>query len=181
MENHDRKRIPLSKRERERRRGPFPYYGAASIMDYVDDYLFDGIYVLMAEDGSVIDDNGNPVIQYVWGKFWVNNHAHILKGARGVSDEHLMLFLKQVNIAQYITGAVQPKLSQANMNRIPFVKPVDPLCSAFASRISDIFAKYRVNSGEIYTLAHLRNALLSKLLSGEIRVKDAERFVETKK
>ena len=63
--NFDSKRVPLSKREREQRQGEYPYYGAASVMDYVDDYLFDGIYVLMAEDGSVVGDDGHPVLQYV--------------------------------------------------------------------------------------------------------------------
>src|SRR5690606_24525574 len=75
---HDHKRIPLNSRERATRKGPYPYYGANGIMDYIDDYLFTGIYVLVGEDGSVIDENGHPVTQYVWGNFWVNNHAHVL-------------------------------------------------------------------------------------------------------
>ena len=71
IEVHDSKRIPLNSRQRAERQGPYPYYGAAGIMDYVDDYLFDGVYVLMGEDGSVVDDEGYPIVQYVWGQFWV--------------------------------------------------------------------------------------------------------------
>jgi type I restriction enzyme S subunit len=79
IEIHDSKRIPLSNRERANRHGPYPYYGAASVMDYLDDFLFDGKYVLLGEDGSVVNKDGTPTIQYVWGKFWVNNHAMCLQ------------------------------------------------------------------------------------------------------
>jgi len=79
----DSKRIPLSGQERTKRQGPYPYYGAAALMDNVDDYIFDGIYLLTGEDGSVADEQGFPITQYVWGKFWVNNHAHILQGRDG--------------------------------------------------------------------------------------------------
>jgi type I restriction enzyme S subunit len=108
----DHKRIPLSNRERANRQGPYPYYGAAGILDYVNDYLFDGIYVLIGEDGSVIDEEGHPIVQYVWGKFWVNNHAHVIQGKGYITTEFLMLFLKQLDIKAYVTGAVQPKLNQ---------------------------------------------------------------------
>ena len=79
-ENYDRKRVPLSVLDRDQRRGEFPYYGAAGILDYIDDYLFDGRYLLMGEDGTVITERGTPLLQLVEGKFWVNNHAHILRG-----------------------------------------------------------------------------------------------------
>ena len=82
----DSKRIPLSSRERGKRRGLFPYHGATGVMDYVDDFLFDEILLLVGEDGSVARPNGRPFTQYVWGKIWVNNHAHVLRGV-GVSVE----------------------------------------------------------------------------------------------
>ncbi|NBV99918.1 MAG: hypothetical protein EBR67_10530, partial [Proteobacteria bacterium] len=75
----DSQRRPLSSHQRGEKQGKYPYHGATSVMDYIDEYLFDGIYLLLAEDGSVIDQNGYPVLQYVWNKFWVNNHAHILQ------------------------------------------------------------------------------------------------------
>ena len=168
--NFDSKRVPLSKREREQRQGEYPYYGAASVMDYVDDYLFDGIYVLMAEDGSVVGDDGHPVLQYVWGKFWVNNHAHVLQGTNGICNEYLYLYLKEVNILPYVTGAVQPKLSQASMNSIPFVIPPIELAKKFEELVSPLFAKIRANHEQSRTLAALRDALLPKLMRAKVRV-----------
>ena len=76
IELHDSKRIPLSGNERAKMEKIYPYYGAASLMDYVNNYLFDGIFLLLGEDGTVITEDGFPMLQYVWGKFWVNNHAH---------------------------------------------------------------------------------------------------------
>jgi type I restriction enzyme S subunit len=81
---YDSRRIPLSSMEREKKQGNYPYYGATSIMDYVDEYLFDGIFVLLGEDGSVAKEDGTPFTQYVWGKFWVNNvggHDNSLVGS----------------------------------------------------------------------------------------------------
>ena len=80
VDNFDSKRVPVSGAERAKRQGPFPYHGAAGVMDHIDNYLFDGIYLLIGEDGSVIHESGLAITQYVWGKFWVNNHAHVLQG-----------------------------------------------------------------------------------------------------
>ncbi len=170
IEIFDSKRIPLSGREREARKGRYPYHGAASVMDYVDDYLFDGIYALMGEDGSVINDDGTPVLQYVWGKFWANNHAHVLRGKNGISTEHLLLHLKGCNIAPFVNGAVQPKLNQGNMNRIPFMLPPPEIGQAFAKTIEPLFAQIRANTEQSRTLATLRDTLLPKLLSGEVSI-----------
>ncbi|MBK9447524.1 MAG: restriction endonuclease subunit S [Betaproteobacteria bacterium] len=173
VEVFDSKRIPLSGREREQRKGPYPYHGAASVMDYIDDFLFDGVFALMGEDGSVINDDGCPVMQYVWGKFWVNNHAHVLRGKNGVCTEHVLLHLKNSNIAAFVTGAVQPKLNQGNMNRIPLTLPPPAIGEAFARTIGPLFEQIRANTDQSRTLATLRDMLLPKLLSGELSVSDA--------
>ena len=119
----DSQRVPLSGGDRAKRKGNYPYYGAASLMDYIDGYIFDGVYCLMGEDGSVAHESGYPIMQYVWGKIWVNNHAHVLQGKNGISTEHVMLSLQRTNIQPLITGAVQAKLSQGNMWRIVFLMP----------------------------------------------------------
>lgn len=111
----DSKRIPLSSREREQRKGIYPYYGATGILDYVNGFLFSGEYVLFAEDGTVTDTNGHPIVQLVNGSFWVNNHAHVLKGKNGWNDYTLYVALKQINVDKAVTGAVQPKINQANL------------------------------------------------------------------
>jgi len=111
---HNRKRVPLSSREREARRGSVPYYGAAGRLDYVDGALFDQHLVLVGEDGSVINADGSPVVQYIWGPSWVNNHAHVLTGV-GVATETLRPALAHSNVGHLVTGAVQPKLSMGNL------------------------------------------------------------------
>jgi len=177
-ENFDSKRVPLSSREREKLRGIYPYYGAAGVVDYVNDYLFDGIYVLVGEDGSVVTESGHAMTQYVWGKFWVNNHAHVLQGRHPVSTEQLYLYFAFESVAPYVTGAVQPKLSQGRMNTMPFLFAGDKVCLEFQRLIEPWFTTYRKRSEESRTLAALRDALLPKLIRGEIRVKDAERFLK---
>ncbi len=170
IEIHDSKRVPLNSRERMERQGRYPYYGAAGIMDYVDDYLFDGVHVLIGEDGSVVDDEGYPVVQYIWGQFWVNNHAHVLKGRNGFGDEHLYLLLRQMPIMAYVTGAVQPKLNQGNLKSIPIIFPGPPACRAFSDRIAPMFQRVRDNADEIESLVGQRDALLPRLVRGEVGV-----------
>lgn len=169
----DSKRVPLSNREREKRRGPYPYYGAASVMDYIDDFLFEGVHVLMGEDGSVTNINGTPVLQYVWGKFWVNNHAHVLRTCSSVSNEQLLLFLRQTNIASLVTGAVQAKLNQGNLKRIEFIRAPDPINKSFDGLVGPMFGLIRSRTEESRTLSDLRDALLPELLSGKVRASHA--------
>ena len=166
----DSKRIPLSKQQREKRKGNIPYYGATSVMDYVDEAIFDDIYLLVGEDGSVLKEDGTPFTQYIWGKSWVNNHAHILKGRNGISTEHLMIFIQQTNISAYITGAVQLKLNQKNMNSIPFLKANNKINVFFAEYIESLYEKIRKNLDENKILETARDLLLPRLLNGEIQL-----------
>ncbi len=167
---YDSKRIPLSNRERAERQGNYPYYGATSIMDHVDDFLFDGIHLLLGEDGSVVKPEGTPFLQYVFGKIWVNNHAHVLQGKAPVSTEFLYLFLSDVQIQPYVTGAVQAKLNQKNMNSIPVCMATEDFVRQFQGIIEIYFVKIRSNLKQIQTLTELRDTLLPALISGKIRV-----------
>ena len=170
---HDSKRIPLSGAQRDKMtKRTYPYYGAASLMDYVDDYIFDGTYLLLGEDGTVVDDAGYPILQYVWGQFWVNNHAHILTGKNGFSVESLMLLFKRTPVKSIVTGAVQPKISQANLRSIPVVIPAADVLAEFNLLIAPMFDQIRQNTDQNKALAQLRDALLPKLMSGEIDVSD---------
>jgi type I restriction enzyme S subunit len=168
--NFDRKRVPLSSRERENRKGAFPYYGAASILDYVDDYLFDGVYLLMGEDGTVITEDGKPVLQYVSGKFWVNNHTHVLQGRCPFSTEYVLLQLKNTNVKHIVTGAVQPKINQGNMNELPVVIPDEFTLLSFQDTITPIFSNILDTEQETSILTGIRDNLLPKLMNGEIEV-----------
>jgi type I restriction enzyme S subunit len=174
----DSKRVPLAGQDRAKRPGPYPYYGAAAQMDSVDDYLFDGVFLLTGEDGSVADEHGYPITQYVWGKIWVNNHAHVLQGKDGISTEHLMLSLKRTNIQPFMTGAVQAKLSQSNMWRIMFLKPPREISESFGKVIEPLYTRLRHNSEQAQTLASLRDTLLPRLISGQLRLPEGEAMLE---
>ena len=170
MENFDSKRVPLSSRERDPIKGEFPYYGAASIMDYINKYIFDGVYLLMGEDGTVIDDDEHPVLQYAWGKFWVNNHAHVLRGKGDFTTEYLFVLLNNMNIKHIVTGAVQPKINQGNLNSIKIIIPDRITLKLFSELISHLFNKYKIDCDEINSLIKTRDSLLPRLMSGKIRV-----------
>lgn len=171
VEIHDSKRIPLSGAQRAKmEKRIYPYYGAASLMDYVDEYIFDGKYLLLGEDGTVVDDTGYPILQYVWGQFWVNNHAHILTGKLGFNVESLMLLFKRTPVKSIVTGAVQPKISQANLRSIQVVIPPQPELDAFNELIRPMFDQIRQNQDQNKALAAMRDALLPKLMSGEVDV-----------
>lgn len=168
IELHDSKRIPLSSRERANLTKIYPYYGATSVMDYVDRYLFDGIYLLLGEDGTVVDDKGFPILQYVEGKFWVNNHAHIITGKNGFTVETLYLLFSLTNVRSIVTGAVQPKISQANLNNVSVVIPSKAELSTFNSIVQPIFSQIRNLRAESDRLTATRDILLPRLMSGEI-------------
>ncbi len=174
IELHDSKRIPLSGSERDKMDKIYPYYGAASLMDYVDNYLFDGIYLLLGEDGTVIDSKGYPILQYVEGKFWVNNHAHIITGKAGFSVEELYLFFSLTNVKSIVTGAVQPKISQANLKNITAIIPPKDILEKFDRVIQPMFAYIRNARNENHRLASIRDSLLPKLLSGELGISNIE-------
>lgn len=121
--NLDSKRIPITKNNRES--GEVPYYGASGIVDYVKDYIFDGDYLLVSEDGANLLARTYPIAFSVSGKFWVNNHAHILKFENFVTQKYVEYYLNSIKLNDYISGMAQPKLSQAKLNIIKI--PVPPL------------------------------------------------------
>lgn len=177
MENFDRKRIPLARREREKRQGVYRYVGATSVLDYVDDYLFDGTYLLMGEDGTVQDEKGFPILQYIWGKFWPNNHTHVLSGTF-VSTEWLYLFLMNTNVRSRITGAVQQKISQANMNSIPLTIPSKDELFRFQKQIEPVFSQIQLLDEQNLKLTAIHKLLLPKLLAGQIDLSNLEGAIQ---
>ena len=167
---HDSKRVPLSSNDRELVKGEIPYYGATGIMDYVNNYIFDGDYVLMAEDGSVMTEKGTPILQRISGKNWVNNHAHVLEPIKNHSCKLLMMLLKDVSVMKIKTGSIQMKINQENMNKI--VVPAIPL-----ELLSEINQKLEVIDKQQLTLieenkqlTQLRDWLLPMLMNGQVKV-----------
>ena len=116
----DNKRKPVTKSARKA--GEYPYYGANGIQDYVADYIFDGKYVLVGEDGSVINENGNPIVTWAEGKIWVNNHAHIIEEIEGVSLRYLYHYIQTINVTSLIHGNI-PKLNQGDFRKLQIAVP----------------------------------------------------------
>ena len=120
-ENCDSKRKPVTKGKRTS--GIYPYYGASGIVDYVDDYLFDGDYLLISEDGANLLARSTPIAFSISGKNWVNNHAHVLRFDTYVTRRFVEIYLNSINLEKYISTAAQPKLTQDNLNKIPIPYP----------------------------------------------------------
>ena len=121
--NFDKKRVPLSGAQREKRQGNFRYYGAQGVIDHIDDFIFDGTYLLIAEDGENLKSKKQNIAQVVEGQFWVNNHAHIVQGNELCNTRYLCYLLNSLDLSGYVTGSAQPKLSQANLNAVTLFLP----------------------------------------------------------
>src|ERR1035437_5722680 len=119
--NFDSVRVPV--KGADRKPGKYPYYGASGIVDHVDGFLFDGEYLLIAEDGENLRTRQTPVAFMATGKFWVNNHAHIVQGNDRALTRYLSYALSQTEISGFLSGSTMPKLTQGNMNRIPVIEP----------------------------------------------------------
>ena len=155
--NHDGKRKPV--KESDRKRGAFPYYGASGIVDYVDDYLFDGSYLLIAEDGENLRTRKTPVAFMARGKFWVNNHAHVVTGNGRADTRFLSYAIEASDLSGYLTGAVMPKLTQDNLKKIELRCP--PLCEqrAIAHILGALDDKIELNRKQNETLEAMARAM----------------------
>ncbi|HFI0343920.1 TPA: restriction endonuclease subunit S [Streptococcus suis] len=120
-ENLDYLRKPVTKGSRSS--GRYPYYGASGIIDYVDDYIFDGDYLLVSEDGANLIARKTPIAFSVTGKSWINNHAHVLKFESDIDRKYVSYYLNHIDLTPYISGAAQPKLNQQNLNSIKLAYP----------------------------------------------------------
>jgi type I restriction enzyme S subunit len=156
-DNFDSVRVPV--KESDRVFGPYPYYGASGIVDYVDKYLFDGEYLLVAEDGENLRTRNTPVAFIARGKFWVNNHAHIVQGNNEADTRFLMYALNGTDISGYLTGSTMPKLTQGSMNRIPVIAPPLKEQRAIACILGALDDKIDLNRRMNRTLEAMARAL----------------------
>ena len=148
----DNQRIPID--SGERKAGPYPYYGASGIIDFVDGYIFNGEYVLLAEDGANIILRSSPIAYLTKGKFWLNNHAHIMKMKTG-SNEFLIQLLEKQNYEKYNTGTAQPKLNGEVVKKITLHFPSDEEQSAIGSlfrTLDDLLVSYKDNLANYQSL-----------------------------
>ena len=156
-ENFDVRRIPV--KGIDRKPGPFPYYGASGIVDRVDRYLFDGEYLLIGEDGENLRTRQTPIAFMAKGKFWVNNHAHIVQGNHRSDTRYLCYALSQTDISGYLTGSTMPKLTQGNLNQIPVITPPLPIQKSIAKILGDLDDKIELNRKMNSTLEAMARAL----------------------
>ena len=128
-DNCDNQRRPVTSGNRIA--GKYPYYGASGIVDYVDDYIFDGDYLLISEDGANLLARSTPIAFSIAGKNWVNNHAHVLHFDTYDTRRYVEIYLNSIDLSSYITGGAQPKLNQKNLNNI--LDRFDALCNDLTS------------------------------------------------
>ena len=157
----DDQRKPL--KESDRIKGKYPYYGASGIIDYINDYLFDENLVLLSEDGANIIDRNYPVCFIATGKYWVNNHAHVLKVKAGIIDKFICESLERLDYTKFNTGTAQPKLNQDICQKIMITIPNEDeqkCISEFLDRINNIIT---LHQHKITNLIFKKKALLQKL------------------
>ncbi|MBC8230154.1 restriction endonuclease subunit S [bacterium] len=168
--NCDNRRIPLKQEDRDKMQGIYPYYGASGIIDMVDDYIFDGEYVLLGEDGENVVSRQLPLAFRASGKFWVNNHAHIYKPLPGVNIRFLTELLEAKDYKPIISGSAQPKLTQHAINKLLFQIPL----TAEQKRIAKVLNAHdtRIRAEEAYRdkLKQQKKGLMYDLLTGRVRV-----------
>jgi type I restriction enzyme S subunit len=176
----DGRRVPLSATERASRQGDYPYYGASTIVDFVDDYLFDEVLVLVGEDGGALTNPRFDVVQEVGGKIWVNNHAHVLR-AVAVETRYLATVLRCVDRPLLLSGSTRPKITQNDLMslRVP-VPPTEDrilvLNRADAIR-EEIEVRRRVLDESVRLLDEYMQSLITAAVTGELDVTTARRGV----
>ena len=166
----DSQRVPLSSMQRDEMEKIYPYYGAAKLMDYVDDYLFDGEYLLLGEDGTVVTTDGFPVLQLVNDKFWVNNHAHVIRGKGNISTRFLYLTFCRFPITGVVTGSAQPKISKGRLEKLKILVPDAITMEHFNNLINPMFDEINVLKKQLIRITKQRDLLLPRLMSGRLEV-----------
>ena len=166
--NENSKRVPVKQSDRDEREGEYPYYGATGIIDTIDDYKFDGEYLLIAEDGKNLLFRKKNNAFMANGKFWVNNHAHILSCNNICNLKYLEFFLNSIDLSPFISGIDQIKLNKASLDRIPVIVPPIELQNQFAERVSVIEAQKQQAQLELAKSEELFQSLLQRAFKGEL-------------
>lgn len=166
----DKQRVPLKKEERSNRQGIYPYYGASGIIDYIDDFIFDDELLLLSEDGANILDRNYPVAFIAIGKFWVNNHAHVLKPLQ-TNINWLSNYLESLDYSKFNSGTAQPKLNREICEHIPVLLPPLPEQQKIASILSAADAEISNLEKQLAAYKQQKRGLMQQLLTGKKRVK----------
>jgi type I restriction enzyme S subunit len=169
--NLDSRRIPITKNVRSS--GEYPYYGASGIVDYVADYIFEGDNLLVSEDGANLLARSTPIAFSVTGRYWVNNHAHILHFESMATQRFVEFYLESIKLDEFITGAAQPKLNQRALNAIPIpipesVEEQGKIVDGAESLQQETQRLTRLYECKLAALEELKKSLLHQAFNGEI-------------
>ena len=167
------RRIPLSAPEREKRQGEYPYYGASGIIDYVDDYIYDEDLILIAEDGANLLSKSTPLAFVATGKYWVNNHAHIIK-PKFKGFKYWAELLSGLDYTTYISGAAQPKLTRENLGSVTLTVPphneIEEITSYIVNIEPAINRAVDLLKDQINKLKEYKTTLINSAVTGRIKV-----------
>lgn len=161
--NRDGERKPISKALREHRQGQYDYYGASGVIDSIDDYLFDKPLMLVGEDGANLLTRRTPIAFIARGKYWVNNHAHVLDGISESFLEFISQFINSISLAPYVTGTAQPKMNQAKMNSIMVAIAPENEQIRILEKINHLFSKVDTYKSHYQNLDKLNKEFPEKL------------------
>lgn len=171
-ENQDSKRIPLSKSQRDNMNRIYDYYGASGIIDKVDDYIFEGKKLLIGEDGANLVTRSKDIAFIADGKYWVNNHAHILDVKDTVLLMYLCNYINNMDLIPYVTGSAQPKLTQAKMNNIKIFLPTLPEQHEIVRLIDDLLARecaaQQAAEQALASIELMKKSILARAFRGEL-------------
>ncbi len=168
--NHDSIRVPIKSEERALRSGPYRYFGASGIIDTIDDFLFDGDYILIGEDGANIIDRNKPLAFKVSGKFWVNNHAHIIQPRESCDINFLTYYLESLDYTGIASGSAQPKITRSALDAIQIPIPPLEVQKKIGAVIESTIDMATTAEKKEKKLIDLKQALSYDLLSGRKRV-----------
>ena len=159
----DGQRKPLESADRARRQGKYPYYGASGIIDYIDDYIFDEPLLLLGEDGANIINRSTPLCFIATGKYWVNNHAHVMRPQNGHNIKFLCELLESLDYTRYNTGTAQPKLNQEKCRGIELNLPIYEEQCRIADFLSSLDQKAEREQANLDCLLLFKRGLMQQL------------------
>ena len=163
--SRDGERIPVSREEREQRAKVYDYYGASGVIDKIDGFLFDKPLLLIGEDGANLINRSTPIAFIARGKYWVNNHAHVLDGLSEGFLRYVELFMNAIDLKPYVTGTAQPKMNQAKMNSIPVALPPLAEQHRIVAKVDALMALCDRLEASLTKTAATRRRLLDALLT----------------
>ena len=168
--NHDSKRVPIKSVDRQNIQGKYRYYGASGVIDYVEDYIFDGRYILLGEDGENVLSRNLPLAFIVEGKFWVNNHAHILQPTETVDIGFLCEYLESLDYKNIASGSAQPKITKSALSDIKVKLPSAGEQLKIIGVLSSIDKTIEPFRQKLSQTQSLKKSLMQDLLTGKVQV-----------